>query len=752
MSTINYTYNVIVDRFRQFAAGHFQLRRFTHGEISQADLEKEAEWPWLHVKPRAINYSPGTRSFQFEIFISDLPRDKEDKTGYQAESITDCSLIFQDLINEIYLGNMFGSDVVLTRPVNSEPFVEQYTHTLTGVTGTIELQLDYDWSACSIPASWNYNTPTDSGSDGWGALQFIESLDQNGAFVSLLNDEETPGNSYYYGTNSSGVKGWYAIVDNVGLTCETLPDCATIISIVDDIAALQSDKVDKIAGKGLSTEDYTTAEKSKLAGIQAGAEVNVNADWNAVSGDAQILNKPTIPSIAGLVPETRTITINGTTQDLSANRTFSVGTFNLPSLTNGSVLFSNGTTIAQDNANLFWDDTNNRLGVGTATPTAIIHSVGSITASGAIARGNFLQPTLVAAANGDTLVGLDINPTFTNGAFTGVKNNWINLVGNASINFTNQLYLKRGDVDVLFASSAETQLKTVSSSAPLKFFVGSTSQYAQFFATTGNLLLQNGGTFTDAGYRLDVNGGVRFGTNFIWDNTNGYLGIKRTPGVEIDVTGSIRASSTIFTDTGRLNFIQTNGQNLTVRGASSVSYMTMFQSTGNLLLQNGGTFTDAGFRLDVNGTARVSGTTTITPATLTGSTATSALDISQTWNTTGTPIAFKLNITDTASNSVSELMNLQVGAVMRFRVLKTGYFEHSGGGVINGQLGIGTYGPNASAMLDITSTTRGFLPPRMTTTQKNAIASPAVGLVVYDTTLNKLCVRGASAWETITSV
>ena len=63
-------------------------------------------------------------------------------------------------------------------------------------------------------------------------------------------------------------------------------------------------KVDKVTGKGLSTEDYTTAEKSKLAGIEAGAEVNVNADWNAISGDAQILNKPTIPSISGLVPYT----------------------------------------------------------------------------------------------------------------------------------------------------------------------------------------------------------------------------------------------------------------------------------------------------------------------------------------------------------------------------------------------------------------------------------------------------------------
>ena len=42
--------------------------------------------------------------------------------------------------------------------------------------------------------------------------------------------------------------------------------------------------------------NYTTAEKTKLAGVESGAEVNVNADWNAVSGDAEILNKPTIPT------------------------------------------------------------------------------------------------------------------------------------------------------------------------------------------------------------------------------------------------------------------------------------------------------------------------------------------------------------------------------------------------------------------------------------------------------------------------
>ena len=59
-------------------------------------------------------------------------------------------------------------------------------------------------------------------------------------------------------------------------------------------------KVDKVSGKGLSTEDYTTAEKSKLAGLASGAEVNVNADWDATSGDAEILNKPTTLSGYGI--------------------------------------------------------------------------------------------------------------------------------------------------------------------------------------------------------------------------------------------------------------------------------------------------------------------------------------------------------------------------------------------------------------------------------------------------------------------
>jgi len=53
----------------------------------------------------------------------------------------------------------------------------------------------------------------------------------------------------------------------------------------------------------------------------------------------------------------------------------------------------------------------------------------------------------------------------------------------------------------------------------------------------------------------------------------------------------------------------------------------------------------------------------------------------------------------------------------------------------NAQIGIGTTAPDASSILDITSTTKGMLAPRMTTIQRNAITTPAQGLLVYDTDL-----------------
>jgi len=64
-------------------------------------------------------------------------------------------------------------------------------------------------------------------------------------------------------------------------------------------------------------------------------------------------------------------------------------------------------------------------------------------------------------------------------------------------------------------------------------------------------------------------------------------------------------------------------------------------------------------------------------------------------------------------------------------------------------IGIGTFTPVASAKLDVSSTTSGFLPPRMTTIQRDAIVSPVGGLLIWNMTNNCLDVFGGTSWRSV---
>jgi hypothetical protein len=72
---------------------------------------------------------------------------------------------------------------------------------------------------------------------------------------------------------------------------------------------------------------------------------------------------------------------------------------------------------------------------------------------------------------------------------------------------------------------------------------------------------------------------------------------------------------------------------------------------------------------------------------------------------------------------------------------------------LSGRIGIGNgiSTVNAAAQLQVDSTTRGFLPPRMTTAQRDAITSVPAGLMIYNTSTNKLNFYNGSAWEAVTS-
>ncbi|MBX7202904.1 MAG: hypothetical protein IT240_00525 [Bacteroidia bacterium] len=67
----------------------------------------------------------------------------------------------------------------------------------------------------------------------------------------------------------------------------------------------------------------------------------------------------------------------------------------------------------------------------------------------------------------------------------------------------------------------------------------------------------------------------------------------------------------------------------------------------------------------------------------------------------------------------------------------------------SGNIGFGTLNPDSSAMLDISSTSKGLLIPRMTSAEREAVANPAKGLIVFDSTTVSLWFFNGNAWQLV---
>jgi hypothetical protein len=156
----------------------------------------------------------------------------------------------------------------------------------------------------------------------------------------------------------------------------------------------------------------------------------------------------------------------------------------------------------------------------------------------------------------------------------------------------------------------------------------------------------------------------------------------------------------------------------TVIGATSISERMRFTSTGNLQVNNNlllGTSTDAGYRLDVNGTARIQSSLYVTGIAGTGGT----------------------------QNFMSSNNDMSFGTGYYFRMVATSTGKQVFGSTYDGSTSTaysdvrfligGLITPHISSQLEVASTTKGFLPPRMTSAKRTAIATPATGLMVYQT-------------------
>ena len=155
-----------------------------------------------------------------------------------------------------------------------------------------------------------------------------------------------------------------ALIDGAPETLDTLKEVADAIvehrEITDALNAAIGNKVDKISGKGLSSNDYTTEEKQKLFNIESGAEVNVQPDFDVTdsNSDAYIKNKPTIPTkTSQLINDSGFLTSGSTISGVSgvkgnAESNYRTGNVNLTPDNIGAVATANVLATAdQINAN-----------------------------------------------------------------------------------------------------------------------------------------------------------------------------------------------------------------------------------------------------------------------------------------------------------------------------------------------------------------------------------------------------------------
>jgi hypothetical protein len=466
---------------------------------------------------------------------------------------------------------------------------------------------------------------------------------------------------------------------------------------------------------------------------------------------------------SGFVPTSRTLTINGVTQDLSADRTFTiatgltVGTTPIASGTVGRVLFEGTGNVLQQSSSLFWDGTNNRLGIGTSTPTEDFE-IAKNSATPLVLRtknANNISENRVSLAN-------DLDEVANFSIFGSLN-------GNTAL---------RSKVFLTSTAANGFGFSLFSNSATANFSVLTTTSLTERFrivGSTGNVLIN---TTTDAGFRLDVNGTARINTLTVGlgggqQSTNTAVGVTalnaNTTGVSNTAIGfealllnstasgntalgrrALRATTgasniaignsamenntsgvaNIGIGEGAGNVNTTGGSNIFIGNWSSGvvnnganrtwignSSTTSTYLAGNVLIN---TTTDAGFRLDVNGTARVQGALSLTAGNV-----------------------FNIgNVQVLAPNTGNDIMVGFNNSLLTFYTSNNivGRFFSTG------NFAIGTTTDVASSLLTLQSTTKGFLPPRMTTTQKNAIASPAAGLMVYDTTLNVISYYNGTSW------
>jgi hypothetical protein len=251
-------------------------------------------------------------------------------------------------------------------------------------------------------------------------------------------------------------------------------------------------------------------------------------------------------------------------------------------------------------------------------------------------------------------------------------------------------------------------------------------------------------TIGEKPFRLNNTATTGFGLEFYTQNTargqfssggNFLVGTTTDAGYKLDVTGTIRATENIFLNSQKA--LVSLGNSVPIRSnlAGGSGYIVDVQSYNTL----NGSNVEQGF-ITLSGT--------YAPTSVTGTPSFNGIylapTINQTGGANGTTRGLYVNPTIT---SAATWRSIEWSNSAGWGLFGVGTAPN----YLGGSLVLGTTTVNASALLQVESTTKGFLPPRMTTAQILLISSPAEGLQVYNTDLKTICFYNGTAWQRVTS-
>jgi hypothetical protein len=502
--------------------------------------------------------------------------------------------------------------------------------------------------------------------------------------------------------------------------------------------------------------DNGTSVGINTASPSSGFALDVNGFLRVVSG-ANIAGM-TVGLGNGSISDNMAIGVSVLGVNTSGFANTSVGYFASNSNTSGSRNVAIGaysmqvSTAANNNVSIGWAALSSLTAISGNTDNVAIGQAAMQTKTGVLGAGNVAVGTLSLAEGGGTggsnnvAIGTQALRTLQSGTrnvavgyqsqrfnVSGTNNvslGWqglYNVTGsqNVGIGYLSGYLITTGSNNVVIGGNSGSSINTLSN---FMLFADGAGNERFRIPSTGNVLI---GTTTDAGYKLDVNGTARVRESLFMlrsDAAATVEALKYGTGNTVDI-------GTTFRVTG------TNQWNNTT---SSTSYIQNGYTTKNFVStpQQNGSFSS----FDFSNSGEFAPTI---PNPYTQKLIHGAITINSTAATNNFH-GVSISATDNSASIANNVFAVYADATLGTNTSATrwaGYFL--GRGYFSQVLAIGTTSPNASALLDVSSTAKGFLPPRMTTAQINAISTPAEGLIAYNTTISHLCVYQAGAWVRI---